>query len=127
MNRAPPTCQLQSTTIDSHRSPIVRWSIPEYPLVRPRHSHSILSTHRNALIYKRKFFLRTLEHRAPDPSEIFALEFKGTIGRFEICLVSATIGIDRSIFLKSIELQRARVTWKNTVSLCDNKFEGVPT
>ncbi|ESW87697.1 hypothetical protein X772_11580 [Mesorhizobium sp. LSJC280B00] len=39
-----------------------------------------------------------MKNRLPDPSEICALEFKGEFRRFKICSVSATIGIDWSIF-----------------------------
>jgi hypothetical protein len=39
-----------------------------------------------------------MKNRLPDPSEIFALEFKGEFRRFKISSVSATIGIDLSIF-----------------------------
>jgi hypothetical protein len=54
-----------------------------------------------ALIFHRKFFLRTAKNRLPDPSEIPALDFKEEFRRSAICSISATIGIDRSIFLKS--------------------------
>jgi len=33
-------------------------------------------SHRNALIFQRKFFRRTTKNRLTDPSEICALEFK---------------------------------------------------
>jgi hypothetical protein len=39
-----------------------------------------------------------MKDRFPDPSEIRALDLKGEFLRFAICPVSATIGIDRSIF-----------------------------
>jgi hypothetical protein len=54
--------------------------------------------HDNTLIYRGKFFLCPLKHRIHDPSEILAVEFKGEFRRSAICSVSATIGIDRSIF-----------------------------
>jgi len=76
-------------------------SIRAYPkrtFSTPRHSHSIIFAHGNALKFQRNFFQRTLKHRAPDPSEIFALDFKEKFRQFAICLVSATIGIDWSIF-----------------------------
>jgi hypothetical protein len=41
------------------------------------HSHSIVLSDDNALIYQRNFFLRILKNRIPDPSEICALEIKG--------------------------------------------------
>jgi hypothetical protein len=80
------------------------------------HSHSITFSHGNALIFQRKFFLRTLEHRAPDPSEICALEFKGEFRRFGACLVSATIRIDWSIFEISGDNSVNGQPEKNTVS-----------
>jgi hypothetical protein len=46
-----------------------------------------------------KFFPRTTKNRLPDPSKICAFDFKGKFGRFGICSVSATIGINRSIFV----------------------------
>ncbi|MGC2833822.1 MAG: hypothetical protein WA238_06455 [Methylocella sp.] len=39
-----------------------------------------------------------MKHRAPDPSEIYALDFEEEFRRSAICSVSATIGIDRPIF-----------------------------
>jgi hypothetical protein len=41
------------------------------------HAHSIVPRDRNALNYKRKFFLRMTKHRLADPSKIWALDFKG--------------------------------------------------
>jgi len=56
----------------------------------------IIFRHGNALICRRKSFPCTAEHRAPDPSENCALQFKGKFRRFGICSVSGTIG--RSTF-----------------------------
>jgi hypothetical protein len=50
------------------------------------------------LVFQRKFFLRTMKNRLPDPSEICALDFKGQFPRSAISSVSATIGINWSIF-----------------------------
>jgi hypothetical protein len=61
---------------------------------RDRSRHSIILGHGNALIFQRKFFLRTRENRLHDPSKICALEFKGEFRRFGIWSVSATIDID---------------------------------
>jgi hypothetical protein len=69
--------------------------------LRSPHSHSMILDHGNALIFQRKFFLRTTKNHLPDPSESCALEFKEEFRRFRICSVSATIGIDRSIFCNS--------------------------
>jgi hypothetical protein len=71
------------------------------PRPQPPHSHSIILRHRNALIFRRKFFLGKDKDRLPDPSEICALDFKGKFRRFKICSVqrlSASIGR----FLKSV-------------------------
>jgi hypothetical protein len=62
------------------------------------HSHSIIFVHDNALKFRRKFFQYTLKHRAHDPSEICALDFKENFRRFAIWSISPTIGIDWSIF-----------------------------
>jgi hypothetical protein len=45
--------------------------------------HSILSTHRNALIYKRKFFSDDARNPNNDPSKIFAHDVEGKFARFE--------------------------------------------
>jgi len=52
----------------------------------------------NTLIQRRKFVRNAIERRAPDPSEICALESEVEFGRFGIRSVSATVGINRSIF-----------------------------
>jgi hypothetical protein len=54
--------------------------------------------HGNALISQRNFFLRMSKNRLPDPSEIYASDFAREFPRFENSLVSATIGINWSIF-----------------------------
>jgi hypothetical protein len=56
----------------------------------------VLSDH-NALIQHSKFFPRTMKNRLADPSKICALEFKSEFRRSELCPVSGTIGIDRSV------------------------------
>jgi hypothetical protein len=58
------------------------------------HSHSIVLSHVNALIFQRKFFLRRAKHRLPDPSKICALDFKGEFRRSAFRSVSGTIDID---------------------------------
>ena len=63
----------------------------------PPHSHSIILSDGNALIFRCNFFLRTRKNRLPDPSEICALDFKAEFRQFGICSVSATIGINWSI------------------------------
>ena len=64
----------------------------------PNHSHSIVLSHGNALNFQSKFFLCEMKNRLPDPSEICALDFKHEFGRSAVCLVSATIDNDWSIF-----------------------------
>src|SRR5579859_6627405 len=68
-------------------------SVPRYS----PHSHSIVLNHGSALIFQRKSCQRIAKHRRGDTSEFFALDFKHKFRRSEISLVSATIGIHRSI------------------------------
>jgi hypothetical protein len=91
------------------------------PSAGRNHSHSIILSDDNALIYQRKFFRRTAKNRLNDPSEIRALEFKREFRRSLIFSVSGTIGIHRSIFLKLIENAINARQWKNTVSCCDHQ------
>jgi hypothetical protein len=63
-----------------------------------------------------KIFLRTTKNRLVDPSEICALEFKGEIRRLGVCSVSATIGIDRSIFSPKARKLIYAGTLKKTVT-----------
>jgi hypothetical protein len=60
----------------------------------PLPSHSIIFSHRNALISRRNFYARG-EELTPNPSKIRALEIKGEFGRFRTCSVSASIDNDR--------------------------------
>jgi hypothetical protein len=87
------------------------------------HSHSIVLRHGNALICQRKFFLCTRKHRARNPSEICALDFKGEFRRSAISSVPATIGIDWSIFSNLLSKRQPGATWKNTVSRSNDKFD----
>jgi hypothetical protein len=61
------------------------------------HSRSILSMHRNALIFQRKFFLPMLEVRTTTRPNFFAYDSKGKFARFEFGEISATIDNDQSI------------------------------
>ncbi|MCA6107464.1 hypothetical protein [Bradyrhizobium cenepequi] len=61
------------------------------------YSHSIILSDGNALIFQRKSFLCAMKNRLASPSENRALGFKREFGRFAVCPVSATIGINRSI------------------------------
>jgi hypothetical protein len=54
--------------------------------------------------------------RSPNWSETFASDFKEKFPRFEICPVSATIDIDRSIFDIRRNEPRSAKRRKNTVS-----------
>jgi len=72
-------------------------------------------SHGNALIQLRKYFPHTIKDRSPDPSKIWALEFKLQFRRFEVSSISATIDDDRSIFTSSIP-QRISHQQRNTVS-----------
>jgi hypothetical protein len=57
------------------------------------HSHSIVLSYDNVLIWQHKFFLRTPKNRLADPSKIRALEFKSEFRRSRSYSVSGTIGI----------------------------------
>jgi hypothetical protein len=90
-----------SITVELYRWDNIATDTLLYPMLLHstlRHSHSIVSTHRNALILCRKFFPCAAKDRLADPSEIRALDFKQEFRRSAICSVSATIGVDRSIF-----------------------------
>jgi len=50
------------------------------------------------LNWRRKFSPPAAKNRLTDPSEIRAFDFKGKLRRFKTPSVSATIGIDWSIF-----------------------------
>jgi hypothetical protein len=62
------------------------------------HSHSMVLSDGSALIFQRKLFQRTSKNRLPNPSDICALDFKREFRRLGICSISATIGINWSIF-----------------------------
>src|SRR5258705_4981909 len=57
-----------------------------------------------------------MKNRIPDPSEIFALEFKGEFRRSAICSVSQTIDIDWSIILGVLRKSGVSSLPKKTVS-----------
>ena len=57
-----------------------------------------------------------MKNRLPDPSEICALEFKGEFRRFEICPISGTIDIDRSILGVSRGNELGQLDREKTVS-----------
>jgi len=50
--------------------------IDNFSMAAAPHSHSMVLRHGNALIFRRKFFLREPKNRLPDPSETRALKFK---------------------------------------------------
>ena len=72
-----------------------------------------------ALISQREFCPCTIARRPPDPSEILALAFKGEFRRFKFCVVSATIGINRTIFpgIATIYIGSRVQCVENTVSV----------
>ena len=91
---------LDQRSIENVRLIWLRNPIPHYPKLAhstPGHSHSMISKHRNALSFQRKFFLHIAKNRPTDPSEIRALEFKAEFRRSAICSLPVTIGIDRPI------------------------------
>ena len=73
-------------------------SPPRYPI---RVIPTRLFCTMNSLIRRGEFFLCATMNRLSDPSEIRALESKGEFQRPAICSVSVTIGIDRSILLRT--------------------------
>jgi hypothetical protein len=81
------------------------------------HSHSIVLPHRNALIFRCKYVLRTAKDRLSDPSKIRARDFRGEFRRSAICWVSATIGINRSIFWNSLIRLEPRIAGKTPSAL----------
>ena len=85
--------------------------------MRPRHSHSIILSQGNVLDFKRKFFLSATKNRLPDPSEIRAFDFKQEFRRSVMWMASATIGIDRSIFLCPTANQTVAAVSKKTVTM----------
>jgi hypothetical protein len=67
------------------------------------------------------------KNRLADPSDIFDLESKQKFRGSATCSVSATIGIDRSIFLNSSSTQGSRVGGKNIVSAGNDNLQKLPT
>jgi hypothetical protein len=86
------------------------------------HSHSIVLSHDNALIFRRKIFLRATKNRLADPSKISALEFKGEFRRFGIWSISATISPDWAIFLEMLRAGGISSFPKKTVSDGEERF-----
>jgi hypothetical protein len=80
------------------------------------HSHSIVLSHRNALIFQCKFFLRIAKNRLGDLSEFRALDFKEEFRRSVICMVSATIG-NISRFSLTAANRTAAAVPKKTVTM----------
>jgi hypothetical protein len=81
-----------------------------------RHSHSIVLSDDNALIFHSIFSAHGKEP-APNPSKIRALEFKGEFRRFGNYSVSRTIDDNRSIFQDKHHDMLVRFGAKNTISL----------
>jgi hypothetical protein len=119
----------QTKTISSYRRREFVENIVEYSRVSEAtlpHSHSIILSYGNALIFQRKFFLHSAKNRLCAPSEICALDFKREFRRFKISSVSTTIGIGRSIFDIHSGKCSTDVAAENTVNLGDDKFEQPP-
>jgi hypothetical protein len=116
---APNIFARRSATIDVNRqilapdctllNPLI--SVPTLP-----HSHSIVLSDDNALDFQRKFFLPPTQNRLAVPSKICAPDFKRGFRRFAISSVSATIGIDRSIFDRHCNYLPSAPQRENTVS-----------
>jgi hypothetical protein len=88
-------------SIDCYRWPRIRSSVLCYPILLPStplHSHSIVLRNRNVLNFQCYYFLPLAKNRRPGPSKICALDFKHEFRPSALCSVSATIGVDRSIF-----------------------------
>src|SRR5882724_7866741 len=68
-----------STAIAQTASHPMRHANLLYPALLFSHSHSILSMHRNALIYQRKFFLETLKTRPPSRQNFSLMISKGDL------------------------------------------------
>jgi hypothetical protein len=90
--------------------------MPRAAASTPPHSHSIVLSYGNALIFQRKFFLHATKNRLCDPSENRALDFKREFRRFRTCSVSMTIGINRSILADSASMIGRTGSGKKTVS-----------
>src|SRR5882757_9648050 len=82
-----------SRTIEDDRLIPPRGPIAGYPGITlfyaPRHSHSIVLKHRNALIFMRKSFLLTVLNPTVSPSNFFAFDFQR-----EICTIQILRGFD---------------------------------
>src|SRR5205814_6156473 len=75
-------CGSRLESIDCYRWPGIRSCVLCYPILlhgTPLHSHSIISMHRNALIYQRKFFLETLKTRPPSRQNFSLMISKGDL------------------------------------------------
>jgi len=71
-----------SATIENVRLILLYLPIPRYPKLAdstPTHSHSILSAHRNTLIYQHNFFLLTVKTRPPCRQNFSLLDSKGNL------------------------------------------------
>lgn len=72
----------------------------------PPHSHSIVLSDDNALIYRRKFIRPIAKNRLPDPSKICAPDFKREFSQSATSSVSATIDL-RLVNVRSLTQQTA--------------------
>jgi hypothetical protein len=104
--------RLLSVAYNSPWYSVLSRSTPQYA----PHSHSIVLKDHNALIWQHKSLPPTTKNRLADPSEICALDFARQFPRFRICQVSATIGINRSIFVRRHNDAASAHAAGNTVS-----------
>lgn len=89
------------------------------------HSHSIVLSHGNVLIYRCKFFCERQRTVSPIRQKIALLNFKENFRRFGVPLVSATIGVNRSIF--AIPRKNRVIGLAEKVSLRDNNRKRHPS
>jgi hypothetical protein len=92
-------------------------------MCRSPHSHSIVFSHRNALIFQRKSFLHTTKNRFADPSKIRAVDFKSRFQGSANSSITTAIDIDRSIFRNLGDEKPYQPGRKKTVSCagCNNR------
>lgn len=94
-------CTGRIRSLDFYRLLSIRFGIPCYPVLLHGtlpHSHSIILDDGNALTFFMQNFSADGLNPTDDPSNFFALEFKGKIRRFEFSAASTSIANDRSIF-----------------------------
>jgi len=108
----------------------LRNPIPHYPKLvhsTPRHSHSIVLSDNNALIFQRKFFMARGITASLTLQKFCALDFKREFPRFSNLPVPATIyrqlsiGINQSIFPNASSMRSELSPGKKTVTAGDSR------